>query len=96
MRQLSASGAERAQMNEPCLVLDLDVATHAAQWEAYGFFAHALPKLILTSYSGRLGDNLDTVLALPVAGISNWCGHRINWHRCWRPRGRASCCRSAS
>ncbi|MCB4771035.1 5-methyltetrahydropteroyltriglutamate--homocysteine S-methyltransferase [Ancylobacter sp. Lp-2] len=71
LRRLSASGAEWVQMDEPCLVTDLDDAARAALREAYGFFAHALPKLkiMLTSYFGGLGDNLDTALALPVAGL---------------------------
>lgn len=71
LRRLSANGAEWVQIDEPCLVLDLDKATHAALREAYGFFAHALPKLkiMLTSYFGRLGDNRDTALSLPVAGL---------------------------
>ncbi|MCS0504739.1 5-methyltetrahydropteroyltriglutamate--homocysteine S-methyltransferase [Ancylobacter mangrovi] len=71
LRRLSASGAEWIQMDEPCLVLDLDAATHAALKETYGFFAHALPKLklMLTSYFGGLGDNLDAALTLPVAGL---------------------------
>jgi len=41
LRRLSASGAEWVQIDEPCLVLDLDAATHAALKEAYGVFAHA-------------------------------------------------------
>ncbi|MDF2621630.1 MAG: 5-methyltetrahydropteroyltriglutamate--homocysteine methyltransferase [Xanthobacteraceae bacterium] len=71
LRRLSASGAEWVQIDESCLVLDLDKVTRVALKEAYGFFAHALPKLkiMLASCFGRLGDNLDTALALPVAGL---------------------------
>ncbi|MFT0862149.1 5-methyltetrahydropteroyltriglutamate--homocysteine S-methyltransferase [Ancylobacter sp. G4_0304] len=71
LRRLSAHGAEWVQIDEPCLVTDLDDAARAALKEAYGFFAHALPrlKIMLTSYFGRLGDNLDTALSLPVAGL---------------------------
>lgn len=71
LRRLAASGAEWVQIDEPCLVLDLDDGTRAALKEAYGFFAHALPKLkiMLAAYFGALGDNLDTALALPVAGL---------------------------
>jgi 5-methyltetrahydropteroyltriglutamate--homocysteine methyltransferase len=71
LRRLSAHGAEWVQIDEPCLVTDLDEAARAALREAYGFFAHALPKLkiMLTAYFGRLGDTLDTALALPVAGL---------------------------
>ncbi|WP_371344903.1 5-methyltetrahydropteroyltriglutamate--homocysteine S-methyltransferase [Ancylobacter sp. IITR112] len=71
LRRLSASGADWVQIDEPCLVTDLDDAARAALREAYGFFAHALPrlKIMLTPYFGRLGDNLDTALSLPVAGL---------------------------
>lgn len=71
LRRLSASGARWVQIDEPCLVTDLDEPARAALRKTYGVFAHALPKLkiMLTSYFGRLGDNLDTALSLPVAGL---------------------------
>jgi 5-methyltetrahydropteroyltriglutamate--homocysteine methyltransferase len=71
LRRLSASGADWVQIDEPCLVTDLDDATRSALKEAYGFFAHALPrlKIMLTSYFGKLDNNLDTALSLPVAGL---------------------------
>ncbi len=71
LRRLSASGAEWVQIDEPCLMLDLDEPTRQALREAYGMFAYALPKLklMLTTYFGALGDNLDTALGLPVAGL---------------------------
>jgi 5-methyltetrahydropteroyltriglutamate--homocysteine methyltransferase len=39
--------------------------------QTYATFAHALPKLkiMLATYFGGLGDNLDTALSLPVAGL---------------------------
>jgi 5-methyltetrahydropteroyltriglutamate--homocysteine methyltransferase len=39
--------------------------------QSYATFAHALPKLkiMLATYFGGLGDNLDTALSLPVAGL---------------------------
>jgi 5-methyltetrahydropteroyltriglutamate--homocysteine methyltransferase len=71
LRRLADSGADWVQMDEPCLVLDLDDATRAALKTTYAAFAHALPhlKIMLTSYFGGLGDNLDTALALPIAGL---------------------------
>ncbi|MBS7555008.1 5-methyltetrahydropteroyltriglutamate--homocysteine S-methyltransferase [Ancylobacter dichloromethanicus] len=71
LRRLCASGAAWVQIDEPCLVTDLDAPARAALREAYGFFAHALPrlKIMLTPYFGGLGANLDTALALPVAGL---------------------------
>lgn len=71
LRRLAASGADWVQIDEPCLVLDLDEASRDALRRAYGMFAHALPKLkiMLTTYFGGLGDNLDLALGLPVAGL---------------------------
>ena len=44
-------------------------ATHFAA--TYATLAQALPqlKIMLTTYFGDLGDNLDTALSLPVAGL---------------------------
>jgi 5-methyltetrahydropteroyltriglutamate--homocysteine methyltransferase len=71
LRRLSASGAEWVQIDEPCLMLDLDEPARRALREAYGMFAYALPKLklMLAGYFGALGDNLDTALSLPIAGL---------------------------
>ncbi len=71
LRLLAVSGAEWVQVDEPCLVLDLDNATRDALRQAYDHLAHALPhlKIMLTTYFGGLGDNLDTALSLPVSGL---------------------------
>ena len=71
LRRLAAKGAEWVQIDEPCLVLDLDDKTRQALRVAYGMFAYALPKLklLLATYFGALGDNLATALDLPVAGL---------------------------
>ncbi|MCX5578874.1 5-methyltetrahydropteroyltriglutamate--homocysteine S-methyltransferase [Kaistia terrae] len=71
LRRLAANGAEWVQIDEPCLVLDLDEKTRQALRVAYGMFAYALPKLklMLATYFGALGDNLDTAIELPVAGL---------------------------
>jgi 5-methyltetrahydropteroyltriglutamate--homocysteine methyltransferase len=71
LRELEAKGAEWVQLDEPCLVLDLDAAARDAMRHAYATFAEALPnlKIMLTTYFGGLGDNLNTAMALPVAGL---------------------------
>jgi 5-methyltetrahydropteroyltriglutamate--homocysteine methyltransferase len=68
---LADEGAEWVQLDEPCLVLDLDTAARDALRQAYATFAEALPelKIMLTSYFGGLGDNLNTTMSLPVAGL---------------------------
>ncbi|MGE4372465.1 MAG: 5-methyltetrahydropteroyltriglutamate--homocysteine S-methyltransferase [Xanthobacter sp.] len=71
LRRLAANGAEWVQMDEPCLVLDLDEQDRAALRHAYGAITRALPelKVMLATYFGALDDNLETALALPVAGL---------------------------
>jgi 5-methyltetrahydropteroyltriglutamate--homocysteine methyltransferase len=71
LRRLAANGGEWVQIDEPCFVLDLDDMTREALRQTYGRFAHALPnlKIMLTTYFGGLGGNLDTALSLPVAGL---------------------------
>ncbi len=71
LRLLAAEGAEWVQIDEPCLMLDLDEVARQALREAYGLFAKALPqlKIMLTTYFGGLGNNLETTLGLPVAGL---------------------------
>lgn len=68
--RLRDAGADWVQIDEPALVLDLSDAACAAYRTAYAELAKvAGVKLLLASYFGALGDNLDTALALPVAGL---------------------------
>jgi len=71
LQKLYAAGAEWVQLDEPCLALDIDERVSFALQSAYGRFAEAVPQLriLLTSYFAAYGDNLDTALALPVAGL---------------------------
>ncbi|HEV2503595.1 MAG TPA: 5-methyltetrahydropteroyltriglutamate--homocysteine S-methyltransferase [Mesorhizobium sp.] len=71
LRKLAAAGADWVQIDEPALVLDLIPNERHAFEFAYGRLAGAVPglKLMLATYFGSLGDNLDTALSLPVAGL---------------------------
>jgi len=71
LKRLAAEGAEWVQIDEPCLVLDLDDAARQALAKAYATIVREVPgiKVMLNTYFGALGDNLDTALALPVAGL---------------------------
>ena len=71
LRELAGKGAEWVQIDEPCLVLDLDVVAQQALRYAYAEIAKAVPqiKVMLASYFGGLGANRDTAFALPVAGL---------------------------
>ncbi len=71
LSRLRNAGADWVQIDEPALVLDLDDAARAAFQTAYAEFAERVSglKLMLTTYFGALGDNLDTAVGLPVAGL---------------------------
>ena len=71
LRELARRGAEWVQIDEPCLVLDLDAAAQKALQQAYAAFAKEVPaiKIMLASYFGALDPNRDTAFALPVAGL---------------------------
>ncbi|MXV43741.1 5-methyltetrahydropteroyltriglutamate--homocysteine S-methyltransferase [Saccharibacter sp. 17.LH.SD] len=71
LRKLHEEGAEWVQIDEPILVLDLDNAARNALKQAYQSLTSSVPtiKLMLTTYFGELGDNLDTALSLPVHGL---------------------------
>ena len=71
LRELTARGAEWVQLDEPCLVLDLDDASRDAMRQTYACFAKDVPglKIMVATYFGAIGDNLETALALPVAGL---------------------------
>jgi 5-methyltetrahydropteroyltriglutamate--homocysteine methyltransferase len=71
LRRLHAAGATWVQIDEPALVLDLDDDAREAFETAYRTLAAAAPnlKLMLTTYFGDLRENLETALALPVAGL---------------------------
>nr|WP_298128664.1 5-methyltetrahydropteroyltriglutamate--homocysteine S-methyltransferase [uncultured Pseudoxanthomonas sp.] len=70
LAKLHDAGADWVQLDEPCLVLDLDDAAHAAYLKAYAVLAKdTRPSLLLATYFGRLGDNLPLACALPVEGL---------------------------
>ncbi|MFC7332499.1 5-methyltetrahydropteroyltriglutamate--homocysteine S-methyltransferase [Rhodocista pekingensis] len=71
LRRLEAAGAGWVQIDEPCLALDLDDGARHALHRAYAALSAAAPglELLVASYFGPLGDNLETALALPVAGL---------------------------
>ncbi|MET0090261.1 MAG: 5-methyltetrahydropteroyltriglutamate--homocysteine S-methyltransferase [Candidatus Thiodiazotropha sp.] len=66
---LSEAGIEWLQIDEPVLVTDLSSAwRHALRRSYHRFQRHDL-KLMLTTYFGPLGDNLQLACELPVAGL---------------------------
>ncbi|MFT3738913.1 MAG: 5-methyltetrahydropteroyltriglutamate--homocysteine S-methyltransferase [Breznakibacter sp.] len=71
LKLLRNTGATWVQIDEPCLVTDLDDQARQAYRDAYRSLAEQLPglNLMLTTYFGHLGDNTELAFGLPVAGI---------------------------
>ncbi len=69
LTQFKDAGIEWVQMDEPILVLDLPASWRQAFESAYTQLAHARPRLLLATYFGKLGDNLQTTCQLPIDGL---------------------------
>ncbi|MGH7021813.1 MAG: 5-methyltetrahydropteroyltriglutamate--homocysteine S-methyltransferase [Brevundimonas sp.] len=71
LRALAQAGATWVQLDEPCLATDLSDEAREAYRHAYRVLTDIVPpiKVMLTTYFGGLGDNLETVLWLPVHGL---------------------------
>ena len=70
LEQLAQAGVAWVQLDEPCLVQDLDAATRHAYIAAYSALALGpSPKRLLATYFGGLGDNLALATSLPVDGL---------------------------
>ncbi|MDO6852538.1 5-methyltetrahydropteroyltriglutamate--homocysteine S-methyltransferase [Cellulophaga lytica] len=69
--ELVAAGATHIQLDEPCLALNLTAKDRQAVTKLYTQLAGKFPdlKIILTSYFDCYGDNLETVLQLPVYAL---------------------------
>lgn len=66
LKTLEAAGAEWVQIDEPCLVLDLEEKAKAAYKKAYEEIEKETKlKIILTTYFEGLGDNTELALQLP-------------------------------
>lgn len=66
---LAREGVDWVQLDEPALVTELQPAWQQAFRTAYESLKGAGSKLLLTTYFGRLGENLPLANALPVDGI---------------------------
>ncbi|WP_434031823.1 5-methyltetrahydropteroyltriglutamate--homocysteine S-methyltransferase [[Pseudomonas] boreopolis] len=70
LARLQAAGADWVQLDEPVLALDLDARWQQALRDAYAALASGpRPQLLLASYFGPLGGNLEVAAALPVDGL---------------------------
>ena len=71
LNSLADTGAEWVQIDEPCLVTDLDELAIQAFHKAYEYLNKTAPalKIILTTYFGELSDNIPLATSLPVAAL---------------------------
>ena len=69
IQALATEGAEWIQMDEPCLVLDLDADAKEACRRAYESLKDAGARLMLATYFGALRDNLALACSLPVSAL---------------------------
>ncbi len=66
---LVEAGAEWVQIDEPALITDLPAGYAEAFRAAYAEFSGIPLKLMLTTYFGGLGDNLELACSLGTAGL---------------------------
>jgi 5-methyltetrahydropteroyltriglutamate--homocysteine methyltransferase len=70
LKRLKVEGATWVQLDEPCLVGDLDADDRAAYRRAYAALANVeAPNILLATYFGGLEDNLSLAMELPVQGL---------------------------
>ncbi|KAF8592431.1 cobalamin-independent methionine synthase [Ramaria rubella] len=69
LSQLKQAGVAWVQVDEPVLVLDSAINFQSQFAQAYTELEKVAPKIMLTTYFGRLGSNLTFVAKLPVAGL---------------------------
>ena len=67
--RLAALGVRWVQLDEPALVTDLPVPWLDALAVAYQRLSAGGPDILLATYFGRLGEHLDRICELPVAGL---------------------------
>ncbi len=71
LKRLEGLGADWVQIDEPCLVLDIGQKVAPEYVRAYLELSQAVPnlKIMLATYFGDLGKNLELAMGLPVAGV---------------------------
>ncbi len=67
--RLAAEGVDWVQVDEPILVTELDAEWQRAFELAYRQLDNCPVKLMLTTYFGKLQENLELAAKLPVAGL---------------------------
>ncbi len=70
LSRLAGLGPTWVQMDEPCLTMDLTAGQKEAFGSAYRELAGSAPdlRLLIATYFGPLGENLELLFSLPAAG----------------------------
>ncbi len=69
LRSLEEAGVSWVQLDEPLLVTELDRAWQDAFRTSYEVLGQSSVSLLVASYFGTLGENLELARQLPVAGL---------------------------
>jgi 5-methyltetrahydropteroyltriglutamate--homocysteine methyltransferase len=69
LADLKSAGAAWVQLDEPILVLDKAASYEKEYTSAYTEISPVAPKILLTTYFGRLDSNVQYVAKLPIAGL---------------------------
>jgi len=69
LERLAGMGIDWVQMDEPCLALDLEAEWQQAYRTAYQALGKSKVSILLANYFAGLGENLDVVQKLPIAGL---------------------------
>lgn len=69
LSELKAAGAEWVQIDEPILVTDKGANFESQYVSAYPELVAVAPKLLLTTFYGRLESNVNFIAKLPIAGL---------------------------
>ncbi|SHJ38069.1 methionine synthase (B12-independent) [Rubritalea squalenifaciens DSM 18772] len=71
LQEIKAEGVEWIQIDEPILSCDLSPEQHKALASAYDYLSNTgtRPNILLASYYGKIANNLNRTLTLPVEGF---------------------------
>ncbi|KAK1230909.1 methionine-synthesizing 5- methyltetrahydropteroyltriglutamate--homocysteine methyltransferase [Marasmius sp. AFHP31] len=69
LTELKSAGVEWVQLDEPILVTDVGAGFESQYASAYPELVSVAPKILLTTFYGRLETNVNFLAKLPIAGL---------------------------
>ncbi|KAL0058760.1 methionine-synthesizing 5-methyltetrahydropteroyltriglutamate--homocysteine methyltransferase [Marasmius tenuissimus] len=69
LTELKSAGVEWVQLDEPILITDLGAGFESQYASAYPELVSVAPKILLTTFYGRLETNVNFLAKLPIAGL---------------------------